>query len=39
VNYILAEGGDAELLNHPELAAEVIKRAKQTIKVHNGTKK
>ena len=34
VNYILAEGGDAKLLNHPELAAEVIKRAKQTIKVH-----
>ena len=39
VNYILAEGGNAELLNHPELAAEVIKRAKQTIKVHNGSKK
>ena len=34
VNYILDEGGDAKLLNHPELAAEVIKRAKQTIKVH-----
>lgn len=39
VNYILSEGGDAELLNHPELAAEVIKRAEQTIKVHNKTKK
>lgn len=34
VNYILDEGGDAKLLSHPELAAEVVKRAKQTIKVH-----
>ena len=34
VNYILDEGGDAKLLNHPELAAVVIKRAKETIKVH-----
>ena len=34
VNYILNEGGDAKLLNHPELAAVVIKRAKEAIKVH-----
>ena len=34
VNYILNEGGDAKLLNHPELAAVVIKRAKKAIKVH-----
>ena len=27
VNYVLVEGGDAQLLNHPELAAEVVKRA------------
>ncbi len=31
VNYILVEGGDAKLLNHPEIAEEVIRRAKQTI--------
>jgi len=31
VNYVLVEGGDAELLNHPELAAEVVKRAKKAI--------
>ena len=31
VNYVLVEGGDAELLNHPELAAEVVKRAKGAI--------
>ena len=39
VNYVLVEGGDAQLLNHPELAAEVIKRAEQSIKVHKKTKK
>ena len=39
VNYVLVEGGDAELLNHPELAAEVIKRAEQSIKVHRKRKK
>ena len=31
VNYVLVEGGDAELLNHPELAAEVVARAKKAI--------
>jgi predicted DNA-binding transcriptional regulator YafY len=31
VNYVLVEGGDASLLNHPELAAEVVKRAKAAI--------
>ena len=31
VNYILAEGGDAKLLNHPELKEEVIRRAKRCI--------
>ena len=31
VNYVLVEGGDAQLLNHPELAAEVVKRAKKAI--------
>ena len=31
VNYVLVEGGDAQLLNHPELAAEVIRRAKGAI--------
>ena len=31
VNYVLVEGGDAGLLNHPELAAEVVKRAKAAI--------
>jgi len=39
VNYVLVEGGDAQLLNHPELAAEFIKRAEQSIKVHKKTKK
>lgn len=34
VNYILAEGGEAKLLNHPELIKEVIKRAYQTINIH-----
>ena len=34
VNYILAEGGEAKLLNHPELIAEVIKRAEKTIKLY-----
>ncbi len=31
VNYVLVEGGDAQLLNHPELAAEVVKRARGAI--------
>lgn len=31
VNYVLVEGGDAQLLNHPELAAEVVKRAQRAI--------
>ena len=31
VNYVLVEGGDARLLNHPELAAEVVKRARGAI--------
>ena len=31
VNYVLVEGGDARLLNHPELAAEVVARAKKVI--------
>ena len=31
VNYVLVEGGDARLLNHPELAAEVVKRAQAAI--------
>ena len=31
VNYVLVEGGDAQLLNHPELAAEVVKRAQAAI--------
>lgn len=31
VNYVLVEGGDAGLLNHPELAAEVVARAKKAI--------
>lgn len=31
VNYVLVEGGDAELLNHPELAAEVVSRAEKAI--------
>ena len=39
VNYVLVEGGDAQLLNHPELAAEVIKRAERSIKVHRKRKK
>ena len=39
VNYILAEGGEAKLLNHPELIDEVIKRADKTIKVHKKIKK
>ena len=39
VNYVLVAGGDAQLLNHPELAEKVIKRAEQTIKVHRETKK
>lgn len=39
VNYVLVEGGDAQLLNHPELAAEVIRRAEQSIKVHKNRKK
>ncbi len=33
VNYILVEGGDATLLNHPEIAEEVIRRAEKTISV------
>jgi len=33
VNYILVEGGDAKLLNHPEIREEVIKRAKNCIAV------
>ena len=33
VNYILIEGGDAKLLNHPEIQAEVIKRAQSCISV------
>jgi predicted DNA-binding transcriptional regulator YafY len=37
VNYILVEGGDAKLLNHPELVQEVIKRAKQVIAVQKKT--
>ena len=36
VNYVLVAGGDAELLNHPELAAEVIRRAKRCIEVLTG---
>ena len=39
VNYVIIEGGDAQLLNHPELAAEVIKRAEQSIKVYRQRKK
>ena len=39
VNYILAEGGEAKLLNHPELIDKVIKRADKTIKVHKKNKK
>lgn len=31
VNYVLVEGGDARFLNHPELAAEVVKRAEGAI--------
>ena len=31
VNYVLVEGGDAQLLNHPELAAKVIERARRCI--------
>ena len=31
VNYVLVEGGQAQLLNHPELAAEVIERAQCAI--------
>lgn len=31
VNYLLAEGGSAKLLNHPEIRDEVIARAKQCI--------
>ena len=31
VNFVLVEGGDAQLLNHPELAAEVVKRAQGAI--------
>ena len=31
VNYVLVEGGDASLLSHPELAAEVVKRAQGAI--------
>ena len=31
VNYILVEGGEAKLLNHPEIRYEVIARAKQCI--------
>ena len=31
VNYVLVEGGDASLLNHPELAAEVVARAEKAI--------
>ena len=34
VNYVLVEGGDAQLLNHSELAAEVIKRAEKCIEAH-----
>ncbi|MDR0933026.1 MAG: WYL domain-containing protein [Victivallales bacterium] len=37
VNYVLAEGGDAKLLSHPEIAAEVIKRAKMVIAVQEET--
>ena len=33
VNYILIEGGDAKLLNHPEIQEEVIKRAQRCISV------
>lgn len=33
VNYVLIEGGDAKLLSHPEIVAEVIKRAKQAIAI------
>ena len=36
VNYILAEGGDAKLLNHPELKEEVIRRAKRCIAAQEG---
>ena len=31
VNFVLVEGGDAVLLNHPELAAKVIERARRCI--------
>ncbi len=37
VNYVLVEGGDAKLLNHPEIAEEVIKRAKQAISAQEDT--
>lgn len=39
VNFVLVEGGDAQLLNHPELAEKVIQRAEQAIKVHKKTRK
>ena len=39
VNFVLVEGGDAQLLNHPELAEKVIQRAEQTIKVHRKNRK
>ena len=31
VNYVLVEGGNAKILNHPELAADVVKRAEGAI--------
>ena len=37
VNYVLVEGGDAKLLNHPELAAEVIKRAEAAARAQKDT--
>ena len=39
VNYVLVEGGDAQLLNHPELVAEVVKRAQKSIDAHKKAKK
>lgn len=36
VNYVLIEGGNAKLLNHPEIAREVIRRAKEVIAAQGG---
>ena len=36
VNYVLVEGGNAQLLNHPELIDTVVKRARRCIEVQEG---